>query len=71
MIGKHLQARREFVRSLAAQFFECFRREGEPRMWVGPQERALAVNPMALLLGKQLGVAAGTPTGHGDANRTV
>ena len=65
------QLRRQLARGLPSQLRERFRRVGRGARAGVLNLRALPLNPGALLLGKQLGVAAGSPSRKGDADASV
>ena len=71
MLGQAEQVRGKFARGLAAQLFHSLGRVSETPRRAFLNLCPLALNPGALLLGKQLGVAAGSPPRNCDADTSV
>lgn len=71
MFGEAQQLRRQLADGLTPQFLDCL---GTVDRSVGgslTDPRALTLDPGTLLLGEQLGVAAGSPSRNGDTDTSV
>lgn len=71
VLGQMQQAHGELARGLSPQLFDGVRTIGGGLGGPLQSLRALALDPRALLLGKQLGVAAGSPSRKGDPDSSV